>query len=87
MADNVENGSRKRGLAWIGSLCIGLPLFYVLSIGPAVFVCSKTKSDTMETYAEKFYAPLVWFSKQNTALTNPLESYVLFWIKLAGRTI
>ncbi len=75
MADNVETNSRSRTFAWIGTLVILLPLLYVLSIGPAAVIASKTR------YAgniRQFYLPVIWLH-EHTVLKRPLEIYVGFW--------
>ena len=69
----------KRAL-WIVALCACLPVFYVLSLGPAVFIFTRFKLEDrpMGNAMRAFYSPL-----KNYADNNPdrpevklLERYV-----------
>ncbi len=68
-----------RVLSWLALLVMGLPLFYVLSIGPAALMMSKTHpSGTTMQVITTFYEPLDW-AHEKTFLKEPLEIYVKFW--------
>jgi hypothetical protein len=60
-------------------LVIGLPLVYVLSIGPTALVLSKTHpSGTAMQGITIFYKPLDWLHDR-TFMRDPLEYYVKCW--------
>ena len=60
-----------------------LPMLYVLSIGPAVYVLKATGPNReLEEAVEVFYFP-VEFLHQTTPLRGPLEAYVEFWENLS----
>jgi hypothetical protein len=76
MADEVGNSGRSRVLLWIGGLGLGLPLVYVLSIGPAAAIVDKVPSLARPTL--DFYTPVIWLH-DHAFLKGPLETYVNFW--------
>ena len=60
-----------------------LPIFYVLSIGPAVYVLKATGPNReLEKAAEVFYFPVIWLHGI-PPLRGPLEAYVEFWEDLS----
>lgn len=61
---------------YVGITLVLLPILYVLSIGPVVFILLKMKT-TMGPL-EIFYAPVIWLH-DHTFLTEPLENYVRWW--------
>ena len=59
-----------------------LPVFYVLSLGPAVYLAKATDEDPRLVQAiVVFYAPLQWLHDE-TPLREPLDAYVDFWKSL-----
>ena len=61
-------------------LALAIPLLYVLSCGPAIFLIEKTHANS--DAFEKIYAPLVWLH-DHTPMKKPLEVYAEFWQRLA----
>ncbi len=73
----------RSGLAIALVIALLLPIFYVLSIGPAVYVLRATGPNReQEEAAEVFYFPLI-FLHQTTPLREPIEAYVEFWEDLS----
>lgn len=61
-----------------------LPLFYVLSLGPAVWLHDRGMMGLAATDAlETFYYPLQWASERSPAVSQPLEWYVGLWDRSA----
>ncbi|MHC4565142.1 MAG: hypothetical protein ACYTE3_05215 [Planctomycetota bacterium] len=58
-------------------LIAAIPVFYVLSLGPAVRWHPACPS-SMQKVIEAAYAPLVWL-RDNTPLREPLDRYVDMW--------
>jgi hypothetical protein len=79
MADNSKPGRRSRILAWTAALVIILPILYVLSAGPAVFVAVKSEGRYLSYgFIDTFYAPVEWLDTK-TVLHAPLEWYLSLW--------
>ncbi|MFN8606942.1 MAG: hypothetical protein U0931_05390 [Vulcanimicrobiota bacterium] len=64
---------------WIG-LAVALPLLYLLSIGPVVFLTRK--SGPPSELLIRAYTPIIWLH-DHTFLEEPLEAYVEFWEHLS----
>ena len=76
-----EPRGAKRGVAMVAAIAVGLPLLYVLSIGPADLVMRKTHyfGGTVSTDSvDRFYYPVVWLH-DHTFLERPIEIYVRLW--------
>ena len=57
-----------------------LPVLYVLSIGPAVFMYDRHMlSPSVASTLETIYSPLEWASNQSKAIEYPLNSYIQLW--------
>jgi hypothetical protein len=56
-------------------LC-ALPMFYVLSLGPAVWLADRGYLPTEPL--QVVYAPLIWLH-EHTPLSGPLDWYVELW--------
>jgi hypothetical protein len=54
-----------------------LPILYVLSVGPAIWLMNAT--GTGEHFAEAFYFPLIWLHQQGGWLGQALDWYVEQW--------
>jgi hypothetical protein len=81
MADNQESSARNRAPAFVAALVIGLPLLYLLSTGPVLFVMTKTSllgSWVSWELVAKFYWPVEWLYK-NTFMKEPLDLYLQLW--------
>jgi len=78
-----ETRRSRGGLAAALVIALLLPIFYVLSVGPAVYVLEATGPNRqLEEAAEVFYFPVI-FLYQTTPLREPIEAYVEFWEDLA----
>ena len=76
-------GRWKGGTAIALVIALFLPMFYVLSIGPAVYLMKATGPNRqLEEAASVFYFPVI-FLHQTTPLRGPIEAYVEFWEDLA----
>ncbi len=65
-------------------LLVALPLFYILSIGPAIYAVEKFHlTFSMRRPVSTFYYPVRWLH-DHTPLKQALESYVEWWMRLAG---
>lgn len=53
------------------------PLLYILSIGPAAFLASKSPGQWSTTIRRAYY-PVIWLH-DHTPLRRPLELYVELW--------
>ena len=62
----------------IGTVVVAVGL-YVLSVGPAVYVCAGTNDRFVA-----FYSPLIWLVK-HAGTSAALGSYVSWWLNLPGR--
>ncbi|MBS2038220.1 hypothetical protein JST97_24760 [bacterium] len=66
---------KQSNATWICA-ALSLPLIYLFSIGPVVFVVEKTgRSPDLLVRA---YTPVIWLH-DHTILQRPLEGYVDFW--------
>jgi hypothetical protein len=77
MADDSKPGGRSRILAWTAALVIGIPVLYVLSIGPAAVMVQKTggiKSPFIHAL-EAIYTPLIWLCNNNKHFGDLLDAY------------
>jgi len=68
---------------WTTSVVIALPLFYVLSIGPVIYLGKKdhlpeSLADKMET----FYQPLGWMADHIPLVGEALDTYAGWWEEL-----
>jgi len=62
------------------ALLIGLPLLYVLSIGPAVWVYYHAGfSDSTNDVIEAIYMPLIVFCEAFDPLGEYLQAYIDLW--------
>lgn len=78
-----ETRRSRGGLAIALVIALLLPIFYVLSIGPAVYALKATGPNReLEEAAGVFYFPVI-FLHQTTPLRGPLEAYVEFWEDLS----
>lgn len=62
MVDESTSGGRSRVLAWTVTLVIFIPIFYVLSTGPVLWLLEKTKSFNpfRIEICVIIYAPVTW---------------------------
>jgi hypothetical protein len=80
-ADTPRRNSREGGSAAAAAavLCLGLvllPMFYVLSLGPAVWLANR--EIVAREPLQVVYAPLIWLH-ENAPLEAPLDWYVDLW--------
>ena len=81
MADDVEPSGRGRAFSWVAILVVGLPLLYVLSVGPVIKILDMTHplgSHVSWELVMSFYAPLEWLY-EHTFLRAPLDLYLHLW--------
>ena len=68
---------------WIVTLCACLPVFYVLSIGPTVFILHKfgLEDRPLGGAMRAFYSPLINYARQNRDRPEVqlLKKYVEMW--------
>ncbi len=74
----MERSEKSGSLWWL--LVAVVPLLYVLSCGPAIYVFEKTHANP--DLFEKIYGPLIWLHDR-TPMKKPLEVYAQFWDDLA----
>ena len=78
MAETGQTSDPKGSSGWLIILVVAVPLLYVLSIGPAEAVFSRTKNSRTINLLGKVYAPVIWLH-DHTILKKPLEAYVELW--------
>ena len=80
MSDEATGKSGKTWLYVVG-LLVGLPMCYVLSVGPAVVLLKRTivSREVFETV----YGPVLWFGEK-TDTKSALDSYAYAWLQLTG---
>jgi hypothetical protein len=79
MADETHRGSAFR---WAAFAAVLLPVFYTLSVGPAVYFVERTR--TGDDAVRTVYLPLIWLH-DNTPFGKALEWYTEPWEKAARR--
>jgi hypothetical protein len=77
----MEDEREKRGgsgCAIVGLVLavVFLPVLYVLSIGPVVWMVDRT---TAPWWLEAFYYPLEWLAAYSTTIRDALNWYIDFW--------
>ena len=75
--DRNEGPQKTSAASVITIVFLILPLLYILSLGPVVYVLQLTNGAGAD-FAEAFYYPVIWLH-DNTPLKEPLEWYVDFW--------
>ena len=68
-------------LGRVAATLLALLLLYPLSVGPAVYLDVKLKSDSR--VFNRFYAPLLWATKDQP-LDELRNDYVRWWVRLTG---
>ena len=86
MADDHELESKPRG--WIWRVAMIIIAFYVLSVGPVVWVfdyeidpCYGTIDFSYGSTLETVYSPLIWLAKKAPWFGECLETYVLWFCR------
>ena len=74
-----KSGSK---LGMLTAVAVGLPLLYLLSVGPVALILEKTNGfggwiplDLLD----KIYYPVVWLYNNNTFMRHPIEMYLKLW--------
>jgi hypothetical protein len=72
-----------RGL-WIAAICACLPVFYILSLGPAVLIYDKLHLQSggqLGGVLQTFYSPLVNYIENNRQRVEVklMEAYIALW--------
>jgi hypothetical protein len=87
-ADECPGGAMKpwhrhlKRILWIAALCLCLPVFYVLGIGPAQFICTRFHlADRTIVAMRAFYSPLKKYADNHGDRfeVELLVSYIDFW--------
>lgn len=68
---------RKPFWPWIVALLIGLPALYVVSFGPACWVCSRLDPRNQERWCrlERGYKPIIWLACRNHRMNDAATWY------------
>ncbi|MGE0609072.1 MAG: hypothetical protein AB7O62_18405 [Pirellulales bacterium] len=78
MMDQAARQNKRGGIAVIVLLVsVGLPILYVLSLGPAVWL--STHGYINDDILDWFYAPLDALYHRNRLAKGVLDFYVSFW--------
>ena len=80
--DSSETSAPKHRVSFILIAAMLLPVLYVLSSGPVLWIFNKTglfRSTAAQHFIQVFYAPLEWAYMHNDFAKRFLESY-LTWI-------
>ena len=80
--DSSETSAPKHRVSFILIAAMLLPVLYVLSSGPVLWIFNKTglfRSTAAQHFIQVFYAPLDWAYMHNDFAKRFLESY-LTWI-------
>ena len=79
--ESSEPKSPGSKLGMFAAVVVGLPLLYLLSVGPADLIFEKTNgfggTVSVNTF-RGFYGPVIWLY-ENTFMKHPIEMYVLLW--------
>ena len=79
-----EREKKSHITGWVVALVL-VPMLYMLSWGPVVYLSEKFKLDLAGNAAFwKFYAPLYWV-EANTPLDRPSKLYRYWWYDLARK--
>jgi arginine exporter protein ArgO len=77
---NDDDRNRSKGYV-VAAGCASLPVFYVLSIGPAVWLHERS-SPAVQAILELIYAPLTWLYMHDTVGTwflLAIDPWVEWW--------
>jgi hypothetical protein len=90
MTDEAREGvraNRAGSTARVAAILFALCLVYILSIGPVAGILAWLGIGTnprVEACAEIFYAPHKYLH-DHTPLKEPLDQYIMWWIRLGAR--
>lgn len=79
--ETSEPRGAKRGLAFVAALGVGLPVLYLLSVGPVAAIMEKTNGFggmIPRGFMIIFYWPIIWLY-ENTFMRHPIEVYLGLW--------
>ncbi len=76
MSEENKNKSH-RGILMVITIAIAVPMFYVLSIGPAAVII--TKYPKCEHAFREFYFPLTWLC-EHAPVGKLLQRYCELWV-------
>ena len=79
--ENSVAGKEQTQTGIIIAVLVGLPIFYVLSIGPAIILVNKFPS--LNAPLEIVYAPMVWMIEKYPAAMELFMRYADFWDNLS----
>ena len=80
-----EETTGKSSKVWLYTMCLilGLPLLYVLSIGPALVLIFRGAPEPVEFAFKTLYMPLDQFA-QATNTQGLFQTYAEVWLKVTG---
>ena len=67
---------RKRGGGWIIAALLAMPVCYILSVGPAIWLYPRLPPP-VQSCIQVVYAPLGFVAR--TPAGRPLDAYARFW--------
>ena len=73
---------RPQWIAWLVTAIIGMPLIYLLGVGPAIILSEKFPAS--EKFIGIVYEPMGWVAEK-TPLRKPLLAYFRFWVEVAHK--
>jgi hypothetical protein len=82
MTDDFKPGDRTRFLAWAAAVVIAIPILYIMSVGPALWLRDKTgigHSPWVSSFSV-VYEPFKWIYLHSTGFKNFMDAY----LKLLG---
>lgn len=82
MANQTESGGMARTFHYVIAVVIGLPLIYILSVGPAIVIVVKVPK--LREPVHTVYAPMIWLH-DHTSLKQTMDPYLAFWETTARR--
>ena len=72
-----------RAIAAVVIAVIGLPIVYVLSVGPAAWLSvNNYLSPQMEHMLEAFYFPLAWAVNNSEWASSVMIAYMSLWVEM-----
>jgi hypothetical protein len=70
--------SRSNGTAAIAIGLLLLPILYMLSVGPAIWLCNRGAITRRQLFTA--YAPIAWIEGRNETFDGALDFYVKLWV-------
>jgi hypothetical protein len=61
-------------------LLLLLPLFYVLSTGPVLWVVKSRGAEQQARWLHTAYAPVIWLRERSPAFDKAMSAYIGWWL-------